>query len=624
MINKIYNKNLMYLKKNDRLLYEVVENYDFEGINTENVRVDTALDDTKILSFLNNEYEWYFNSKYEPDKIAKQWVEKQGKIESTAVVMLFGLGNGLYLKKLIENTHKTVVFLIYEPSKELFYKALQEIDFSFLTGQVYIMVEGMNDSCFEIYFESFIKYTNLSVCKFLGHTNYFSCFQKESFHYLKRLRSELKFLDVNKNTSVWLAEGYYKNALMNLKWMDKVSIMQQIERKVGNSIPQNFPAIVVSAGPSLSKNIKELKKAKGRSFIIATDSALVGLLEEGIIPDAFASIEPIKELNRFEDPRIDNIPLLCPESARYEILLKHKDKKIFMLNKQGYGNYLYQKLGIDSTVMDGGGSVATFSYTVARIMGFKTIILIGQDLAFTDDTRYYDKIKDWSDHETLPDSMYVEVEDIYGGKVKTSRDLENYIGWFEKQIEDYEEIETIDATEGGAKIHGSIIKTLAATIEEKCKNEFDMTEFLRQVPVRLDYEERKKIFGLIKKIPSQYNKLYKDIMEGIELQDELMKLLEKREKDNQIIFELTKKIGKVMNKIENNPTYAHAQHKVKEVEYIAFNNLGISLEDNKEDAFLVIEKGQIMLKALKQILEKVVLQEVEEIVKDIKFDETIG
>ena len=64
---------------------------------------------------------------------------------------------------------------------------------------------------------------------------------------------------------------------------------------------QNKPIIIVSAGPSLNKNIKVLKEAKDRAVIIAVSTALKALLSENIIPDIVTIIDADeKMIDHFE------------------------------------------------------------------------------------------------------------------------------------------------------------------------------------------------------------------------------------------------------------------------------------------------------------------------------------
>lgn len=614
--NNVYENNLKELQKYDPIFYYEFIKYDFESFQIRNAEIDLALDGTKIMKYNNNGYEWFLNSQYEAIEVAKQWINaKVGKIESIATVMIFGFGNGIYLKELMAKANKSVIFIVYEPSIDIFLTAMSEIDFSFLDERVFFMVEGVNDAKLELYFESLVTYENLSVSKFLNHPNYWSCFHQEGVEYFKRIQFGIKYIQINRNTKIQMGDAYYKNLLMNLRYLDSASTLDQIRDKVGKDIPKYFPAIIVSAGPSLSKNVRQLEKAKGKAFIIATDSSLIGLLEAGIVPDAFTTIDAMKTLNRFQNDRIGSIPVICPESARYEILEGHTAKKIFVNNTFGYGMEFFNKLDIEYKSLNYGGSVATFSFTIARIMGFKTIILVGQDLAFTDNTRYYSQVKEWSDHETLSDKMFIEVEDINGNMVKTSKDLALYLEWFEQQMKEYPLIETIDATEGGAKIHGSKIMTLSLAIKEKCRTAFDMESYIKNLPMRLDTEKQLQMIQLINNIPKQYDTLYNDVKAGIDLYTELLTKLENKHVDSSALINLTKKISELTQKIEKSLVYKHIQHKTRNVEYEVMNNLGVSLEDQIEDAVQVANRGKIMLEAIKQVLEDGVLEEVKHVIR---------
>jgi len=613
-------QNLLKLKESDELLYAELEHFDFDSYDTQNVTMEKALEGSDVIKIEKNSYEWYFNSKFEPVKVVNQWIDHLGKIESIATIVIYGLGNGMLLREFLKKTGENVVFIIYEPSVDIFLKTLNEIDLSFIERRVFILVEGINDIYFEGVFESFISYENISVCKFIGHPNYWSCFQEEAMNYLNRLQGMIKQLDIICQTKLSLCEGYYKNVLMNLRYLDSVSVIDQMFNKVGIEIPDDMPAIVVSAGPSLSKNVKELKNAKGKAFIIATDSALKGMLDEGIIPDAFATIDPLKPLNRFEDERIHNIPLFCTESGRFEIVERNRDKKIFANNFFGFGNTFFNMQGKEYLVSEHGGSVATFSFTVARMMGFKTIILIGQDLAFTDDTRYYNSVKEWNDHDTLPQHLYAEVEDIHGNMVRTSKDMEVYLEWFEKQIEYYDEVEVIDATEGGAKIHGTKIMNLAIAIQEKCRTEFDMTEYIRKIPNYANETDKEEFEKFVKRIPVEYENLHQDAIIGIDLYEKLINMIKLKADNNLAIKETAREISEITKRVEENLVYFHIQHKLEKAEYTILNNLGVSLEDKVEDALQVAGRGKQILEVLRQILEDEVLAEVKQVIDTIKFE----
>ena len=82
----------------------------------------------------------------------------------------------------------------------------------------------------------------------------------------------------------------------------------------------DITGIVVAAGPSLNKNIKELKRAKGKAFIIAVDTALKPLLREGIIPDMFFIVDAMKPLDLVDMNGVEQIPMVTTLNATPEIL----------------------------------------------------------------------------------------------------------------------------------------------------------------------------------------------------------------------------------------------------------------------------------------------------------------
>lgn len=96
------------------------------------------------------------------------------------------------------------------------------------------------------------------------------------------------------------------------------------------TIPFDTTGIVVAAGPSLNKNIKELKNAKGKSFIIAVDTAIKPLLRAGIIPDMYFIVDALKPIGLVQIEGAEKIPIVTTLNAAPEILKFHIGKKFFL------------------------------------------------------------------------------------------------------------------------------------------------------------------------------------------------------------------------------------------------------------------------------------------------------
>lgn len=63
--------------------------------------------------------------------------------------------------------------------------------------------------------------------------------------------------------------------------------------------PEDVPAIIVAAGPSLQKNVDLLKKAKGKAITIVVDSAINTVMAHGVMPDFVITVDTNKELKNF-------------------------------------------------------------------------------------------------------------------------------------------------------------------------------------------------------------------------------------------------------------------------------------------------------------------------------------
>lgn len=139
----------------------------------------------------------------------------------------------------------------------------------------------------------------------------------------------------------------------------------------------------------MDKNINELKQAKGKAFILVVDTALKALLKRDIIPDLIITIDSHKPPVLFMHPRFKDIPMVVCDCSNYELYLFHKGKRFYFSETDSYISYIYEKgTGEKLYPTETGGSVANNAFSLANILGFKNIILVGQDLAYTDKKKH--------------------------------------------------------------------------------------------------------------------------------------------------------------------------------------------------------------------------------------------
>lgn len=213
---------------------------------------------------------------------------------------------------------------------------------------------------------------------------------------------------------------------------------------------------IVAAGPSLDKNIMELKKVaeKDTSIILATGTVLKKMLHLGIKPDYVIIIDGGKfTYKQTEELECYDVPLWYMSTVYYKIPAEYRGDKYVILQKGFTKSEDYAK-SHNYPLYDTGGSVTTTALDIGIRFGCRRIIFVGLDLAYTGDK---DHASDTAAVKTVQRENLLMVEDIYGQKVYTAKNLDIYRQWIENRIEKEKGIEFMDATEGGAKIKGTSV-----------------------------------------------------------------------------------------------------------------------------------------------------------------------
>jgi hypothetical protein len=222
-------------------------------------------------------------------------------------------------------------------------------------------------------------------------------------------------------------------------------------------------------------NIDYLKEVKGRALILAVGSALRPLLLKGIVPDLFVIIDPkIETLNQiigFEDLEIQMIYL---SSACANTVSAYKGPKIIAC---------YEKKQLkdrdEDYIVDPGGSVSTTSLDIAIKMGFSTIVLVGQDLAYKNGKNHALNGTHLDINTPALKNMR-RVTGQNGEMLYTTLGLLCYKYWIENRIENENRL-FINATEGGAFIKGMKHIKLKEVIADYLKDSFNITQKIRTI-----------------------------------------------------------------------------------------------------------------------------------------------
>ncbi len=543
-----YDKNMEFLKNTDSELARRLMEYQEE--KQEKVYVEEGKFGYPVILYEKNGQVYQLSSPFDGEgTYEKKWAAQFSDWEYEGMLFCFGMARISHIVKFREENPEYLQF-IYEPSVAVFRTIIEWIDISFLDEKDILVIGGVNEESWRTYIYALTSSENILTTKYLCVPNYERIFAKQYAEYTDAIKkiSESRIMDTN----VWVR--FSKELTRNLRDNIKDIIRGGDLCTLIESIPEGRPGILVSAGPSLNNNIDELKNAVGKALIVATDTALKPLINHGILPDAFVTVDPSKPLVLFDNDGVWNIPMILMENGNAQVVEKHKGRKFFSVTWEGTGRTLYERFDKKLPFLETGGSVANNAFSFLRDCGCNPIILIGQDLAYTNkkshaDGTFRDKMQDVD----MTQRRYIEIEDIYGNITYTTADFKHYLEWFEEKINDLEDVRVIDATEGGAKIHGADIMTLKEAVAAYCKESFDAAKYFAEAPDTFNEKERKEVEEYLLDTPNILDKIKKKAKRGKQDYEDMIFRIKRDEWGKQLKSSL-KKVAKLTSFLDEDET----------------------------------------------------------------------
>lgn len=484
--------------------HDMEEKYNSRPNEVNVIEADT--EQARIIAVEKNGRFYPLNSLYNPENASKQWAKQfyRPEINENSVIIVFGIADGRSVLEL-SRKRKECTIIIYEPCQEIFWKAMECDEVAELAenDNICITVKGVNEEYFFHALQTVLNYSNYQLVVQSVLPNYLQLFKTEYQEMLEIYKSVIELIVFTRNTMILRGIEIQHNTYALTKDMmeqrSDVQLIDIIDKKKMNGLP----AILVAAGPSLDKNVTQLKDIKNKAFIMVVDTALNTVLENGIVPDMTMSIDSRKPLVLFKNDKFKDIPIALSMNSNKDVVKLNTSKHFYEIDEEGYLKKLLEVNGKDSIQLPTGGSVATSTLALLHEMGFKTIILVGQDLAYPGGVEHtaaaYGK---GNDNVDTKKKDYIEVEDNYGNTVLTEANMNIYRKWIENYIGAYSDLTVINATEGGAKIAGTEFISLHEAIERYCTDEYEVSGLL-DIPPYLDERERTGIVEAIRNIPEQ-------------------------------------------------------------------------------------------------------------------------
>ncbi|EKF2398570.1 motility associated factor glycosyltransferase family protein [Campylobacter coli] len=365
---------------------------------------------------------------------------------------IYGIGNALLIKNL--SKHYKHLF-IFESEIELFILALSVIDLSeeLCSGKIYLVdiEEERVDIQLLILFDMKDMFEYLSLYEMFVNNVYYKKFYEDIWHKADELcEKNIKVVIRNLGSNSDLSFECYSHLLQNIPSMLESIPFQRILSERKNKFEN---AIVVSAGPSLAKQLPLLKAYQDKAVIFCADGALSMLEKEGIVPDYVTNLDFTDLAMKFFQNKENKTSLNILSCATHPNLVHFLDNKSVVLRDDP----LYQRFNLnDFGYIDTGTHVSHFSYTLALALGFKNIIMIGQDLAFDEEGNSHSKGFDFGEKFSGEENIDKLKVPAYAGK----GEVLTHITWNDYRIKleylfacNEQKAKFYNATEGGARIN---------------------------------------------------------------------------------------------------------------------------------------------------------------------------
>ena len=411
MENNVFNKNIEALKVKNSVLADKLLKY--------------VLTDVPQLVKENDVYNFLYKNKllHNPRSPLGEALEIFSSAENTpiAIHLVYGLGLGYLFQVTAAKSIGTVV--LYEPDLNIMRTAFTLVDFTaYILKDNVFLTDSFNDACEYIYKKSNMKNTPL-----LLSTRGYRDLDNDGFNNLVRELQEVvgRFsLDLK-----YTQEKFYPLLLKIVnnvpKILDEVPVLEFKDRF------KNKTAVVVSAGPTLDRNIETIKKYRENIVLISVGTAMKALDAHNITPDFLCIIEAndcSKQITGLDLHEVNFItePYANPNLRKFEF------KKTYShISSNLPVNAIWCDIaGINNEEYESKGTVSYTALNVARILGCSKIILVGQDLAYIDGQCY------------SKDSAYKDLECRYNEELKkweiTAKDFENFC----MSLGNYEDPET--------------------------------------------------------------------------------------------------------------------------------------------------------------------------------------
>jgi len=322
---------------------------------------------------------------------------------------------------------------------------------------------------------------------------------------VEMLRDVLGDLRIHRNTVRVFSRTWIEQGLANLpaiaRWPSVAAIGS---RFVG------VPMIIVAPGPSLARNVEQLRGARGRAIITCFSHSLRPVLAAGVAPDLVLTVDPQDVRYHFADCDLSQTCLVNAATSHPALFELPAQRFLTLSANCAIDDWIFE--GLDEVAaIPGGGSVATSALSLGVAWGCDPIVFLGLDLSFSGGAYYVStscdgearaevddrgvmRVAGWSEGFRAMKSSggpatagerTIELPGWGGGTVQSSFIFSMFHRWFSEQLRELTGVTVFNCTEGGAFIPGMEHRPFAEVLPRLAR-EIDVAGELDAAAMTLD------------------------------------------------------------------------------------------------------------------------------------------
>ncbi len=408
----------------------------------------------------------FLHSRFDPEAEACFLIEKIPIREQTLYVVL-GFGLGYHVKELLGRIPSNSHVLVMEPATEQLSTHL--LDYYRKKGEAWIQDDRLSfhshydpETVPMFLADAFIRHRALSLSIFMHIP---SASTNEAFYrgLLKEIQEKFPvYLEGHIDANDIVLENNLSNFWANLPVTWQTPHISHLKRRW-----EQYPAVIVAAGPSLTKELERLRQAQGKVLIVSVGTSAGILMKHGVRPDFVVSVDPF-EANMSHFRNWDN--------SSVSLIYYHRIWRGIppMYNGPKYWFTMDDEPPIPLSGIQGsnefwrGGTVAFTALQVAHYLKADPIILAGMDFALLDGRTHAEDAAHSGvlDEEITLSERFFRIPGVSGDQVVTHIVYYSYLLYIQDYIQRHPQTRHINTSSTGAKIHGTIEKSLEDTLQE--------------------------------------------------------------------------------------------------------------------------------------------------------------